>query len=161
MAKSGFETYTSLRQLALRVRAADLGLTDLADASPFGMVMDMSVNSGFATLVCFLNGEASLYFSSGGGVIGAGQKVKAVHDIAKQVVAFAGQLVPFLSKTTASDLPAAGMIRFYVLTPAGTYFGEDWEADLQQRKTQLAELYAAGQSVITEFRPLLENPPAA
>ena len=38
----------------------------------FGVVMDMTYPSGVATLVTFADGTASLYTSTGGGIIGGG-----------------------------------------------------------------------------------------
>jgi len=46
-------------------------VTDPADAAaPFGILMDISLPQGNATIVAFISGDASFYTSTGGGVIG-------------------------------------------------------------------------------------------
>jgi len=42
------------------------------DSEIFGVIMDWEIGGGFATLVVFKTGYASIYLSSGGGVIGGG-----------------------------------------------------------------------------------------
>jgi hypothetical protein len=63
-----------LRERALAVAALELGLAPTA-ARPrvWGVVMETGHAEGGATLVVFAEGTTSLYFSNGGGIIGAGE----------------------------------------------------------------------------------------
>lgn len=68
------EASRGLRERALAVAALELGLAPTA-ARPrvWGVVMETGHAEGGATLVVFAEGTTSLYFSNGGGIIGAGE----------------------------------------------------------------------------------------
>lgn len=63
--------YQDLRNLAFNATAEQIGVQIPADQTKiYGVIMDWDLGEGTATLVAFLSGDASLYLSSGGGVIG-------------------------------------------------------------------------------------------
>ena len=68
------EAYLRLRRLAHETKPANVGVTDVTDEMdatvPFGILMDISLPQGNATIVAFISGDASFYTSTGGGVIG-------------------------------------------------------------------------------------------
>ncbi len=58
------EIYQGLRKLALEVSASELGLKlEPNSAEPYGVLMEMNLSEGVATLTSFATGDASLYFS--------------------------------------------------------------------------------------------------
>ena len=76
--------YEGLRSLALSVDPAKLGFQPTPEfPDVFGVVADLELH-GTATLVCFVDGTTSLYYSSGGGAIGLGQH----ESIARESLAF-------------------------------------------------------------------------
>jgi hypothetical protein len=112
--------YEGLRTRALQTKFVELGVKLADDATfPYGLVMDMGLPKGTATLVAFSSGDASLYMSTGSGIIGgighASVRESArgwVHSVEAHLTAFA--------PTTTFALPAVGYIRLFVLTSCGT-----------------------------------------
>jgi hypothetical protein len=152
--QSQFETYSSLRLRALNVRAQDLGFADLAPNAPYGAVMELNMDNGIVTLTSFLSGDASLYSTTGAGIIG-GIKYEAISSSARNFVEVAARFTSGMSSTNTFPYPATGMVRFYVLTPATKLTCEEWNDDLEKDNSEFSELFHAAHSVITAFRPLL------
>ena len=68
------EMSQQLRAEALARSAQDLGLSSSPeDPTVFGILMETGYPEAVATLAVFVEGSTSLYFSSGGGIIGAGE----------------------------------------------------------------------------------------
>ena len=139
-----------LRKRALSVPPGEVGITPVAD-EPFAVVMDIGFPQAVVTLAAFSSGEASLYFSNGGGIVGGSTHepvrkaaIAFVHDAAR----FTGQMQP------AADYPSAsaGNVIFYVRTSGKVLKAEAPEAELASGKHALAPLYLAAQNVITQLR---------
>jgi hypothetical protein len=64
--------YEGLRAQALATKPGDLGIEPSAELLVYGVVMDMDIGGNTATIVSFSTGDTSLYYSTGGGTIGAG-----------------------------------------------------------------------------------------
>src|SRR5687768_16870875 len=83
------------------------------------VVFDWGIGDGAATLVAFDDGTTSLYFSGGGGVIGAG-----AHDAVKRAtVAFreeAARVRSQLGPSNAFPLPVGETSVFYIVTDSAT-----------------------------------------
>ena len=92
--------YNDLRNLAFNATEEQIGVQFPADQTKiYGVIMDWDLGEGTATLVAFLSGDASLYLSSGGGVIGGGG-----HENVKQAVnAFITKAEKYLTKTTRTE----------------------------------------------------------
>jgi hypothetical protein len=70
-ARQGVKAYQHLRSQALSVERASLRITEPSPAtSVWGLLMEMGVPNGSATLLALADGTASLDYSSGGGVLG-------------------------------------------------------------------------------------------
>jgi hypothetical protein len=92
------ETIRGLRQHALTVSAADLGLGPTADRPQvWGVVMETGYPEAVATLVVLGEETTSLYFSNGGGVIGAGEHA-AVRAAGEILLASAEQYLRWLHR---------------------------------------------------------------
>ena len=74
-------TSRELRDQALSTRASELGLRPNG-SRVWGILMETGYPEAVATLVAFADGTTSLYFSSGGGTIGAGDHI-AVRTVAE------------------------------------------------------------------------------
>ena len=68
------EIYTELRSQALGATAQALGTKE----QTFGVIMETGYPEAVVTLIALSDGTASLYFSNGGGVIGAGCEIHVV-----------------------------------------------------------------------------------
>ncbi|HEY3164825.1 MAG TPA: hypothetical protein VGJ71_10720 [Candidatus Limnocylindrales bacterium] len=146
------EVYADLRSMALTIDPATL---QRPSGEPWSgalvAMMEIGLPSGTATFVALADGTASMYTSSGGGVIGAGEHaaVRAAADRFRAVLAEArGDLEP----TTEFPGPTPGHVRFQLRTEDGGYTGAAAESALASGRHPLSESYAAGQDLITEIR---------
>jgi hypothetical protein len=130
-----------------------LGISDAASSKAYGVVMDMGMTEGTATVVSFLSGEASIYLSSGGGWIGGGPR-PTVNQTARKFVTAASESLGRMRQVFDTPLPKPDHVVFYVLTPEGIFSADSSEAELAGGHSALDTLYAAGQDVISAYREL-------
>lgn len=136
----------ALRQSALEVKAADLGLQP-EPGKPYGVVVDLS--DGVASIVAFANGNVSLHLNKDGGVMGGGSQAPVRRAVQSLVESAAAAPLP------ASDddrLPAAGEIRITALTPEGRRSAVAKERDLESGNHPLSPVFLAANDVITALR---------
>lgn len=145
------DVYTQLRSQALAVTAETVGSTE----EVFGVLMETGYPEAVVTLVALADGTASLYFSNGGGVIGAGQH-NGPAVAARSLVAFAAHNVKRLDPASDTPLPNAGCTRFYVLTRHGVLTAEAREADLGENRDALSPLFYSAHELIAEMRKIEE-----
>jgi hypothetical protein len=150
--KSPEAVTSGLRRQAFEVTAADLRL-EPTPALPhvFGAIMETGYDLGVATLVVLAEGSVSLYFSGGGGVIGAGRHqavTKAADALLEAAEAVRSQLQP----AQGTPPPAAGRIRFYLRTFEGTLTAETEERSLAEGHHSLSSLFHAAHEVIGRIR---------
>jgi hypothetical protein len=138
--------------MALTIDPATL---ELPDGEPWSgalvAMMEIGLPSATATFVAIADGTVSMYTSTGGGVIGAGQHA-AVRAAADRFRAVAAEASGRLEPTTEFPRPAPGNVRFQLRTADGGYTGVAPEAALVAGRQPLSELYAAGQDMVTEIR---------
>jgi hypothetical protein len=144
--------YNDMRNMALEVTADQIGVQLPVDQTKiYGVVMDWDLGEGTATLISFLSGDASLYLSSGGGVIGG-----SGHDNVKQAaIAFIDKAEKYLSKTTKTEttpLPDKDGVRFYLLTNKGMFVGQEEMKNFENNSSKWLDLFEEGNKVITELR---------
>jgi hypothetical protein len=140
--------------MALSLSAADIGAVEIPNgARVFGVLMESWIGNTIATLVCFVDGTTSLYFSSGGGVIGAGQH-ETVRTVATSLVALGNHFAPSFAVTTTFPFPAKERVRFFLRTFDGTKTSEVDESDVTTPRVPLFSLFFAGQRVISAIREL-------
>src|ERR1044071_7763405 len=67
------EIYKGLRERVLTSKPEELGVEGPgAGAKAYGVLMEMGLSSGLASVVSFSTGDASLYTGTGGGILGGG-----------------------------------------------------------------------------------------
>ena len=145
------DVYMGLRQRALNYTADALRVHD----EVFGVVMETGYPKGIATLVSFVDGTTSLYLSTGGGTIGAGNHPGPA-EASRSLVKLAALNTQRLAVAASTPLPQVGYTRFYVLTQRGTLMAEAKEEDLGEGRNPLSSLFYAAQDVITEIRKVEE-----
>jgi hypothetical protein len=150
-------TSRKLRDQALSVTAWDLNLEPIA-ARPdvWGVLMELGYPQAVATLAAFADGSTSLYVSTGGGVIGAGER-KAVREEADRFLTVVQQHIEGFEPTDETPLPSAGRVRFYVRTFQSTLTAEVEDAPLARGTHKLSPVFQAGHAVITQMRLLSEH----
>ena len=112
------DVYRGLRSEALSWKPSDIGLIPTGDA--YGVVMDWGRPGGIATVTSFNSGDASLYLSTGGGVLG-GVAHEPVRKAALSFVAEAAKRIPWMSPASEFPLPKIGWAYFHVLTGRGVF----------------------------------------
>src|SRR5262245_6300635 len=142
-----------LRARALALKLQDLGLS--ASTYPhaiWGVLMETGLARGGAySLVVLADGTTSLYFSTGGGIIGAGEHT-SVRQASGAMLSEANRLRNETKVTEATPLPSSGQVVFYLLSNTGTLTASGAEAALGGGKEHLSPLFFAGHNVIAEVR---------
>jgi hypothetical protein len=147
------EMYLRLRELALQATSEIAGgLPQDPAGKPFAVVTDIGYPKGIATVVAMIGGTASIYFSTGGGFIGGGERHEAIQMAAKHAVETAQEELNWMHATTSLTPPQPGDVAFYVLTKDGILSASATEAELLSSRAPLRSLYLAVQDVITKYR---------
>jgi hypothetical protein len=151
------EVYMSLRDAALHKNPDQLFLPDgLKPGEPYGALMEMGIPNSVVTLACFADGDAGIYYTTGGGMKGGGSH-ESVRRAAKQFIALAHRALPRMSQTDAHPLPDTDKVRFYVLTPKGTWTTEASRQALGGVENELSALFYGGQEVVAQMRQVQEE----
>ncbi|HTU68344.1 MAG TPA: hypothetical protein VMF52_20545 [Steroidobacteraceae bacterium] len=146
------EIYTQLREQAFATTAKGVGAVD----SVYGFLMETGYPEAVVTLVAMADGSASLYFSNGGGIIGAGEH-EGPAVAARTLIAFAAHNIEKLAPAKSTPLPTPDRTRFYVLTARGILTAEASEDDLGEDRHVLSPLFYAAQELISEMRQVDES----
>lgn len=148
--------YINLRNLALSTTVDQLNIEISKDKQvTYGMVMDWDLGNGTATLVTFITGDASLYLSSGGGIIG-GIGHESVMKASKKIINFSTNYLKDAVLTDATILPAQGELKFYFLTNKGIYTITEQMQNIENGNSQFLELFEEANKLITEIRIVSE-----
>jgi hypothetical protein len=146
------DIYADLRSIALTVDPAAI---ERPEGEPWSgalvAMMEIGMSSGTATFVAIADGSVSMYTSSGGGVIGAGEHA-AVRAAGDRFRATAAEARSQMLSTSDFPGPARGEVRFQLRTEDGGFTGVAPESALAAGRHSLSELYAAGQDLVTEIR---------
>jgi hypothetical protein len=156
-AKKPEEVYAGLRKEALETSPMNVGMAgQTQDDEPYGMLMEMSIASSVVTLACFGSGDASVFYQTGGGMVG-GISHEPVRKAAKEFVAQAHKAMPRMKKTTDYPLPGPDSVRFYALTPKGVLTTETSRQSLSESQNALSALFYSGQEVVSQMRQVQEE----
>lgn len=141
-----------LRDEALKHTAADFGL-EPDDQHPrvWGVLMETGYPKAVATLVTFAEGSTSLYFSNGGGIIGAGEHLP-VRDASKQLLMIADRFFDEFEPAAETPMPDLGRVRFYVHGFDGLRTAEAPEDDLGYDRHKLSPVFHQAHEVIGQIR---------
>jgi hypothetical protein len=150
-------TFEGLRNAALHVTPEQLGLKLPEDKTVvFGVLMDWDMKGTTVTTVSYQTGDASMYLSSGGGVIGGGTH-KNVNRAARTFVNTAQTFIAKAAKTETTKVPGGNMIFFYLLTNNGVFKGQDEMKNFENNTSNWKSLFEAGNQVLTELRLTTEK----
>lgn len=144
-----------------RLRGGVLTLDPTAEGMPpagsgssvWGVLLDIGLGDGTATLVSLADGTTSLYTSTGGGMAGGGRH----EEVAAASLDFLSTVDAALERFEPDpddELPKAGRITIRALTHAGRMRAEAAEKSLRRVDHPLHDLYGAGQRVISRLRLL-------
>lgn len=142
--------------LGLRANALDAanGIVRPTPAHPdvAGLVVDIPADGGHATIVALADNTTSLYTSTGGGVIGAGEhpEVAAVtHRLLETVQRYLGRF----DAPDSAALPPGDVVRLHLLAPSGNSSADIPETVFWQGVPhELLPVVAAVHDVMTAIR---------
>jgi hypothetical protein len=151
------DVYEGLRSEMLTLDPSSAGIAPSADLPRlYGLLMDMTYPNGSATLVAIADRTTSLYWSTGGGIIGAGRHER-VARANRQLLRVAESHLDLFERSDATSLPALGQVRITALTYAGRLVVETPEDDLGHRRHPASPVFHAAHAVITAVRETSER----
>jgi hypothetical protein len=124
---------------------------------PATIIMDFYVGDTVVSVMSASTGDASIYFSTGGGIIGGGAH-ESVRDAAQAFARAAAAQRAQMTRVTEHPYPEKGKVRFYLRTHDGLQMAETTDADLASGENPLSSLYRAGQEVVTRLRAISGKP---
>jgi hypothetical protein len=148
--------YLDLRQQVLSFDPVKIGLASSSSNPMRGVLMETGYPEAVATLVTLGDGTVSLYFSSGGGIIGVGQH-EGPRKAGEAFIAFAPRFISYAKPTRVFPLPTEGHTRFYFLCFDGVLTVEAKEDDLGNNRLPLSPLFHKAHEVITAARLVNEG----
>ncbi len=117
-----------------------------------GIVVDVPSGGAFATIVALTDNTTSMYTSTGGGTLGAGEHAEvaaATHRLLAEVQRHLDQF----ADGDDQQLPPAGLVRLHVLTPTDTRWADVPDAAFWGREGHpLVPVIAQVQTVIAAIR---------
>lgn len=146
--------YEDLRNQSFSVTKEQLELVD--DNKFFGLIMDWELGDATMTLITFRTGDASMYLSSGGGVIGGGQHENVRTAVANYLNS-AERYVNSADQVEHSNLPDPNSVNFYFLTTDGRFLTTETMVNFENESSKVYELFNEANNVITELRLTTER----
>lgn len=161
------EVYLGLRNQALKVTTASLDVEADPNAPILAVLMEMGLSDAVATFACFRDGSASLYLSTGGGVIGGGshESVRAAClEMLSLTNKYAKDFIAACTPVSHFPFPGEGEIFFYLVTSGAVHLARCREDALSAQRDPFSALYNNCHAVMTELRQIEEDrqsPPQA
>jgi hypothetical protein len=148
--------YLELRSRILTLDPLSIGIEQM-DGRPivWAVLFELGYPNGIATTVAIRDGTASMYMSSGGGVIGGAGRSEVAAEATRFVEAVEVD-IEALEPTDQPPLPAPNRVAINARTFVGTRTGQAATAELTSGRHRLSTLYVAGQDLITQLRQAVE-----
>ena len=150
------DTYMGLRTNIFSMDPAELNILRAHSAQVWGVLMETGFSKGIATLVAIADGGVSLYYSTGGGIIGVGEH-EGPRKANESLLAFVPDFLKYAERTTEYPTPEQGQTRFYFLTFDGIFTAEDKADDLGNNRRPLSPLFHKAHELITQARLTQES----
>ena len=151
------QIYLQLRDRILHLNPSELGLAPSSTAPHvWGVVMETGYQVGSATLVSLADGTTSLYYSTGGGMLGSGEYTP-VAEASKAMIIQAENYLQQMSLSNEFPLPEVGQVRFTMLTYSGIYTCEAVEKTLASGGHQFSSLFIRAQATLEQLCLLAEK----
>jgi hypothetical protein len=146
------DRYLALREVAFSTRPEDVEVKATPGREQvYGVIVEFQADGGLVTAVGFASGDASVYYSTGGGKIG-GRREPLVAAAAQALVAKAQVQLSDLPVVQDCPTPMPGRVRVYALTTTGVRSLEEDRAAIQAPADRLAPLFDGAQRIVSEFR---------
>jgi hypothetical protein len=141
----------------LRNRVFDLANDDefarsVGSEIPLAVLLETDLGRASYTLVAAGDGGTSMYFSNGGGLMGAGEHA-TVREAATNFLHLAMEYLPHFKNTQSRSLPTNMKSKFYIIVKGAIFVSADFD-ETEIETSTLKPLYAQAQEVITQIRLL-------
>ena len=145
--------YLEMRNQLFRLNPEKVGIKKSDDyPDVWGVITEFTVDGGFVTIGSLANGRTYMYFSSGKGILGAGD-YSMVSVASSELVKTAQRYLSQMQSIKEHPFPSPGHTRFYLLAYSGLYTREVQENLMDGEHTHpMYGLYAFTQNVITQVR---------
>lgn len=145
--------YEGLKRLAYSTTYEQLHLPDAAGKEVlYGVLMDWDYDGkAIITIVTYRTGDASLYFSTGGGIIGGVTHAEIVRA-SKALITQAESLLPDAGSADTALRAEPGMLKFYFMTTKGKYTIRDKVDNVYNGSSTLSSLFAKVNELINAMR---------
>ena len=149
----------ALREKLLSAKPLDFGLAATPELpNVWAAMMEMRIDKTVVSLVAVAEGSTSLYFSTGGGVIGGGEH-DSVRTANRNLLAFIETGLDLFVPLESPLEVMSGTVAFAVLTYDGLRGARDEERKMKDRRSPLWPAFYLGQDVITALRLATEKSP--
>jgi ankyrin repeat protein len=144
------ETYVGLRDQVLDLRQG--GLPESASTGgPIAVVMDTGLENDCYTFAAVADGALSLYFSTGGGIIGTGNYARP-GQASRELVAGSAKYRSALKPASEFPLPGSGTVALHLVTTSGVFRAEEKEDDLGNGRVPLSAWFHEIHELIAMIR---------
>ena len=139
------DIYVDMREQVLTLTPEKIG--DLKKKKVWAVLMETGYPESAATLVAVADGSASLYFSNGGGIIGAGEH-ENVRPASLKMTKDAEGFLEEMDRVESFPTTSPGMTVFYIVTNEGvfTYKAKEEELGEDRRMRKGSEGCERGQT---------------
>lgn len=140
----------------LTLDPATIGLTAAPeDRGVWGVLFELGVPGGSASVVALKDGTTSLYTNSGLGILGGGAHEHVV-TATRNLISGVARKLDLFSVHGPTDAPAAGQVLVHALTHDGRLTATAADVDLVEGKHLLSDVFFAGHEVIAHLRSIGE-----
>lgn len=147
-------SFTELRELCFK-KKSDFYFHSLEKNSVVGILMDLHLGNGILFCAGYRTGEASLYCSSGGGIVGGVQQ-ESLNEAVKSYLSAGRKFVEHAHAVQHTDLPEPHAVNFFLLTPTGKLLLTDTIQNLENGSSRLCGLFEEANKVIEQLRKFEE-----
>ncbi|MFK5921531.1 MAG: hypothetical protein QM496_05085 [Verrucomicrobiota bacterium] len=148
-ANEATELYTSMRKQVLELDGKQI--PGFKGKPVWAVLMETGSEDTVISVVAVADGTASLYYSTGGGMIGLG-KNPGVRSATLAFVKKSASFLKFMKRVDVFPLPKTGQTFFYLVTPKAVFSYEAQRDDLGRQQDKLSPLYYAGHELIAQVR---------
>lgn len=147
------DSYAALRNRVFTTTPESLGI-HARDDQVWGVLMETGYPPAVVTLLALAEGTVSIYFSPGGGIIGAGEYPEPGR-LRGELISEAQKYSSQAKTTKVFPLPEQSLTRFYFLKGGGeVVYAEANEDDLGKKRHVLSPLFYKGHELMAAIREI-------
>lgn len=143
-------TYRGLRSLIFSQLPTENSDVNQSTPDVIGVMMETGYSQAVVTFVATSDNAVSLYYSSGGGIIGSGEH-ESVKKPASELLKSTPQYLNQMQPTKTYPLPDEGITHFYIITSAGVFTLSAKESDLGNNLHAMSPYFHQAHKVIYQI----------